>query len=384
MRGAFFAPKQSSFSSVYILDCRGAKNAPRNDGLCLKDGVSNKMTDLNAILSQAEQEISSRTDLKSLDDCRVSWLGKKGKITEILKSLGQLAPAERKEAGQRINQIKERVQALLESRQVTLEDQRVQEQLASEVIDVSLAGRGQNIGTQHPVSWVRQYIGSYFSGLGFGLADGPEIEDDYHNFSALNIPALHPARAMQDTFYFPDNRLLRTHMSPVQVRVMKETPPPLRIIAMGRVYRRDFDLTHTPMFHQVEGLVIDEQLSFAGLKGLLTGFLRAFFSEEVAIRFRGSYFPFTEPSAEVDIGCQSCRGKGCRICSHTGWIEVLGCGLVHPEVFQMANIDSERYSGWAFGAGLDRLAMLKFGISDLRSLFENDLRFLGQFQGVPV
>jgi len=343
-----------------------------------------QMTDLDAILSQAEKEISSRNDLKSLDDCRVSWLGKKGKITEILKQLGQLPASERKQAGAKINQVKERVLALIEGRQSTLEEQAVADQLATEVIDVTLAGRGQSAGTLHPVTWVRHFVESYFSGLGFSMATGPEIEDDYHNFSALNIPSLHPARAMQDTFYFPDNTLLRTHMSPVQIRVMQQTPPPLRIIAMGRVYRRDFDVTHTPMFHQVEGLIIDENLSFAGLKGLLTGFLKSFFDETVGIRFRGSYFPFTEPSAEVDIHCQVCKGAGCRVCGQTGWIEVLGCGMVHPEVFRMAGVDAERYSGWAFGAGLDRLAMLRFGIADLRSLFENDLRFLDQFQGGPI
>ena len=342
------------------------------------------MTDLDAILSEALNEISSRNDLKSLDDCRVAWLGKKGKITAILKQLGELPPEERKVMGQRINLVKERVQTLLEDRQNLLEEQSVNEKLATDVLDVTLPGRGQEAGTLHPVTWVREAIESWFIRLGFTMTTGPEIEDDYHNFAALNIPALHPARAMQDTFYFADHTLLRTHMSPVQIRVMAEMPPPLRIIAIGRVYRRDFDLTHTPMFHQVEGLVIDENLGFSGLKGLLTHFLRGFFSEESRIRFRASYFPFTEPSAEVDISCQVCKGEGCRLCKHTGWIEVLGCGMVHPEVLRMAGIDSERYSGWAFGAGLDRLAMLRYGISDLRSLFENDQRFLGQFKGVPA
>jgi phenylalanyl-tRNA synthetase alpha chain len=215
--------------------------------------------------------------------------------------------------------------------------------------------------------------------MGFNVVDGDEIEDDYHNFAALNIPDLHPARAMQDTFYFGDGKLLRTHMSPVQIHVMNQQEPPLRIIAMGRVYRRDFDITHTPMFHQIEGLMIDEQVSFADLKGILINFLQAFFESPVPIRFRPSYFPFTEPSAEVDIGCLSCSSHGCRICKNTGWLEVLGCGMVHPNVLRMAGIDSERYTGWAFGIGIDRLTMLRYGITDLRSFFENDLRFLKQF-----
>jgi phenylalanyl-tRNA synthetase alpha chain len=337
------------------------------------------MTDLDAILEQATQEIHAADDLKNLDHFRVLYLGKKGRLTEYLKNLGQLPPAERPLAGQRVNAIKEKIQTLIEQRSDLLTEQQIAGQLAKETIDITLPGRRQNLGTIHPVTKTRERIEALFAQMGFMTVDGPEIEDDYHNFEALNIPPMHPARAMQDTFYFPDNTVLRTQTSSVQIRVMENTQPPLRVIAMGRVYRRDFDLTHTPMFHQVEGLMVDENVSFADLKGVLTQFLQAFFEADVPIRFRASYFPFTEPSAEVDIGCQNCHGKGCRICKNTGWLEVLGCGMVHPNVFRFVGIDSERYTGWAFGVGLDRLTMLRYGITDLRSLFENDLRFLKQF-----
>lgn len=337
------------------------------------------MTDLDAILQQATQEIHATDDLKNLDHYRVMYLGKKGRLTEVLKTLGQLPPEERPLAGQRVNAVKEQIQTLIEQRSEVLNHQHIADQLAKDTIDITLPGRRQNPGTIHPVTKTRERIEALFAQMGFMTVDGPEIEDDYHNFEALNIPAMHPARAMQDTFYFPDNTVLRTQTSSVQIRVMENTQPPLRVIAMGRVYRRDFDLTHTPMFHQVEGLMVDENVSFADLKGVLTQFLQAFFETEVPIRFRASYFPFTEPSAEVDIGCQNCHGKGCRICKNTGWLEVLGCGMVHPNVFRFVGIDSERYTGWAFGVGLDRLTMLRYGITDLRSLFENDLRFLKQF-----
>ncbi|MHB1947441.1 MAG: phenylalanine--tRNA ligase subunit alpha [Gammaproteobacteria bacterium] len=337
------------------------------------------MTDLEALLKQASSEIQNADDLKNLDHYRVHYLGKKGKLTEYLKNLGQLPPEERPSAGQKVNVVKQQIQELIEQRTDLLQNNQIAAKLAAESIDVTLPGRGHALGSLHPVTKTRERIEMLFSQMGFSIKDGPEIEDDYHNFQALNIPELHPARAMQDTFYFSDGMLLRAHMSPVQVRTMENTPPPLRIIAMGRVYRRDFDLTHTPMFHQIEGLMIDENVSFADLKGVLTQFLQAFFEAPVPIRFRPSYFPFTEPSAEVDIGCQNCGGKGCRICKNTGWLEVLGCGMVHPNVFRFAGIDSERYTGWAFGAGIDRLTMLRYGITDLRSLFENDLRFLRQF-----
>lgn len=337
------------------------------------------MTDLDAILKQAVQEISTTDDLKHLDHYRVHYLGKKGILTECLKGLGQLPPDERPAAGQKVNSAKQQIQQTIDERLAILKTQEVGKQLSQETIDITLPGRKQPFGGMHPVTKTRERIDALFSQMGFVSVEGPEIEDDYHNFEALNIPALHPARAMQDTFYFPNHLLLRTHMSPVQIRVMKNNAPPLRIIAMGRVYRRDFDLTHTPMFHQIEGMMIDEHINFADLKGILTQFLNGFFESEVPLRFRPSYFPFTEPSAEVDIACQKCKGQGCRICKNTGWLEVLGCGLMHPNVLRYAGIDSERYSGWAFGAGLDRLTMLRYGISDLRSLFENDLRFLKQF-----
>jgi phenylalanyl-tRNA synthetase alpha chain len=337
------------------------------------------MTELNELLEQAQAAIQSAADLKSLDNYRVHYLGKKGQLTEYLKNLGTLPAAERPLVGQKVNAAKQQIQALLEERGATLQAAHISEQLSSEKIDITLPGRRQNFGSIHPVTKTRERLQALFTQMGFSTVDGPEIEDDYHNFAALNIPDLHPARAMQDTFYFADGMLLRTHMSPVQIRVMESTPPPLRIIAMGRVYRRDFDLTHTPMFHQLEGMMIDEKVSFADLKGMLIHFLQKFFEAPVPIRFRASYFPFTEPSAEVDIGCLNCASRGCRICKNTGWLEVLGCGMIHPDVLTMAGIDSERYTGWAFGLGIDRLTMLRYGITDLRSLFENDLRFLKQF-----
>lgn len=337
------------------------------------------MTDLDTLLKQASNEILNAEDLRTLDQYRIHYLGKKGKLTDYLKSLGQLPPEERPIAGQKINLIKQQIQELIEQRNDLLQQNQIAAQLATESIDVTLTGRQQEFGTLHPVTKTRERIAAIFTQIGFRVEEGPEIEDDYHNFEALNIPALHPARAMQDTFYFQDGNVLRTHMSPVQIRTMENSNPPCRIIAMGRVYRRDFDLTHTPMFHQVEGLMVDKNVNFADLKGILSQFLQAFFEAPVPIRFRPSYFPFTEPSAEVDIGCQNCQGKGCRICKQTGWLEVLGCGMVHPNVLGFVNIDSEIYTGWAFGAGIDRLAMLRYGITDLRSLFENDLRFLRQF-----
>jgi len=337
------------------------------------------MQALEDILREAASAIDSAADVKALDACRVQYLGKKGQLTEYLKTLGQLPPDQRPAAGQKINIAKETIQSLINERDTILKSSIVSAQLSSETIDVTLPGRSGEYGSIHPITQTFDALRRIFSGMGFIFMEGPEIEDDYHNFTALNIPPLHPARAMQDTFYFDAGMLLRTHMSPVQIRTMKDIPPPLRMVAMGRVYRRDFDITHTPMFHQMECLMIDENVTFADLKGLLQQFLNAFFEMPIAMRFRPSYFPFTEPSAEVDIGCISCKGKGCRICKHTGWLEVLGCGMVHPNVLNEVGIDSERYCGLAFGVGIDRLTMLKYGISDLRSLFENDLRFLRQF-----
>lgn len=337
------------------------------------------MTDVDSLLQQAETDIPKITDLKTLEDYRVTCLGKKGALTELLKNLGKIAAEERPRVGQQVNAAKEKIQTLLEQQKKMLQEQETHHQLTQEWIDVTLPGRRQEGGTLHPITKTRERIEALFNQMGFIVVDGPEIETDYYNFEALNIPPLHPARAMQDTFYFSDGNLLRTHMSPIQIRTMEKMLPPLRLIAMGRVYRRDFDLTHTPMFHQVEGLMVDEGIHFADLKSILTHFLQAFFEASLPVRFRPSYFPFTEPSAEVDMGCQHCAGKGCRICKNTGWLEVLGCGMVHPKVLQGVGIDSERYTGWAFGAGLDRLTMLRYGITDLRALFENDIRFLRQF-----
>lgn len=336
--------------------------------------------ELNQLVESAEKEIKSVSDLKSLDDIRVKFLGKKGSITERMKSLGKLSAEDRPAAGQKINKAKQAVQDILEARKDKLNNAELEAKLSGETIDVTLPGRGLHAGGLHPVTRTMERIEELFSQMGFEVATGPEIEDDFHNFEALNISETHPARAMHDTFYFPDGHLLRTHTSPVQVRTMKEKQPPLRVIAPGRVYRCDSDLTHTPMFHQVEGLMVDENVSFTDLKAILIDFLQKFFErEDLAVRFRPSYFPFTEPSAEADIECVMCQGKGCRVCSHTGWLEVLGCGMVHPNVFKHVEIDTEKYIGFAFGMGVERLAMLRYGVNDLRLFFENDLRFLKQF-----
>ena len=337
------------------------------------------MTDLNQILIDAKRMISEAHDKPSLEQVKVHFLGKKGVLTELLKQLGGMSDEERREFGQALNVVKQAVQTLLQSQFDAIQTKMLEEKLAQEKIDVTLPGRKQSCGSLHPVTLTKQRIEQIFDSLGFNAKDGLEIEDDYHNFTALNIPEHHPARAMHDTFYFPDNTLLRTHMSPVQIREMEKGELPLRMIAMGRVYRCDFDLTHTPMFHQLEGLVMDESVSFADLKGIITYFLQQFFEEELPVRFRPSYFPFTEPSAEADMQCTHCHGKGCRVCKNTGWLEVLGCGMVHPNVLDYCKIDAKKYSGYAFGMGIDRLAMLKYKIQDLRLLFENDLRFLEQF-----
>ena len=336
--------------------------------------------DLNELLAQAEQAVAAAADLRALDEVRVRHLGKSGAFTERLKQLGKMAPDERKAAGAGINRAKQALQAALEARRQQLESEELARRLASERIDVTLPGRAVADGGLHPVTRTMQRIEAFFASAGFEVAEGPEIEDDFHNFEALNIPSHHPARAMHDTFYFDQRLLLRTHTSPVQIRHMKQAAPPMKVIAPGRVYRCDSDLTHTPMFHQVEGFLVDEQVSFADLKGILDAFLHHFFErDDLAVRFRPSYFPFTEPSAEVDIQCVMCGGDGCRVCSQTGWLEVLGCGMIHPEVFRHVGIDSERYLGYAFGMGVERLTMLRYGVNDLRLFFENDLRFLKQF-----
>lgn len=334
---------------------------------------------LERLLADAEQAVAAAADERALDDVRVRYLGKKGELTALLKSLGQLAPEERPAAGARINQAKERLQDQLGSRRAVLAADQLAEALQAEAVDVTLPGRRQSGGGLHPVTQALLRIEEIFTGAGYAVVAGPEVENDYYNFEALNIPAHHPARAMHDTFYFADGTLLRTHTSPSQVHVMERQAPPIRVICPGRVYRRDSDLTHSPMFQQVEGLVIDHGISFADLKGTVTEFLQRFFEKELDVRFRPSYFPFTEPSAEVDVQCVHCLGKGCRVCSHTGWLEVMGCGLVHPNVLEMSGIDSERYSGFAFGMGADRLAMLLYQVDDLRLFYENDLRFLRQF-----
>jgi len=336
--------------------------------------------ELNQLVTEAEQAIATAADLQALDQVRVDFLGKKGRITERMKTLGQLSAEERPKAGQAINQAKQVVQQAIEIRREALKNVVLEAKLAGEKVDVTLPGRQSPAGSLHPVTRTLQRIEDLFAQMGFSVAEGPEIEDDFHNFEALNIPESHPARAMHDTFYFPDGTLLRTHTSPVQVRVMQAHKPPLRVIAPGRVYRCDSDLTHTPMFHQIEGLMVDEQVTFTDLKAILIDFLQSFFeSNALQVRFRPSYFPFTEPSAEADIQCVMCGGEGCRVCSQTGWLEVLGCGMVHPNVFKHVDIDPETYTGFAFGMGIERLAMLRYGVNDLRLFFENDLRFLKQF-----
>jgi phenylalanyl-tRNA synthetase alpha chain len=341
---------------------------------------------LSELTDRALAEIAASADLTRLDEVRVQWLGKKGLLTEQLKSLGGLSAAERPAAGARINEAKVRIQQLLDERRVHLEQGQVERELAAGRIDITLSGRGEQSGGLHPVTRARLRIEQLFSDVGFTVAQGPEIEDDFHNFTALNVPENHPARAMHDTFYLApgeagEGTLLRTHTSPVQIRALRAGTPPLAVIAPGRVYRIDSDATHTPMFHQVEGLLVDTDVSFAQLKSILHGFMEAFFERDLAMRLRPSYFPFTEPSAEVDISCVECGGKGCRLCKHTGWIEVLGCGMVHPNVLASCDVDPDKYTGYAFGMGIDRLAMLRYGVNDLRLFFENDLRFLRQFRG---
>ncbi|MEH6576577.1 MAG: phenylalanine--tRNA ligase subunit alpha [Amphritea sp.] len=326
------------------------------------------MENIEILLAEGKQAAEQATSTQDLDQVRVQYLGKKGHLTQLLKGLGALSAEERPQAGAKINEAKQALQGVLNARKQSLESAALEAKLAEETIDVTLPGRGQSLGGLHPVTKTLERIEEFFARIGYSVAEGPEIEDDYHNFEALNIPSHHPARAMHDTFYFNANTLLRTHTSGVQVRTMETEKPPIRIICPGRVYRCDYDQTHSPMFHQVEGLIVDKNISFADLKGTLEQFLREFFEDDVNVRFRPSYFPFTEPSIEVDID----RGDG-------KWMEVLGCGIVHPKVFEYAGIDPEEYTGFAFGMGVERLAMLRYGVNDLRLFFENDLRFLGQF-----
>jgi len=323
---------------------------------------------------RALAEVAGASDLRALDEVRVAWLGKKGRLTAELKSLGGLAPEVRRETGQAVNELKRELASALEAQRSELERARLDERLATETLDVTLPGRTVDPGGPHPVTRAMRRILDIFHGLGFAVADGPEVEDDYHNFEALNFPPHHPARAMHDTFYLPDGRLLRTHTSPVQIRVMKNQRPPVRIVAPGRVFRSDSDQTHTPQFHQVEGLLVDDGVTFADLKGLLSTFVNAYFEDELEMRLRPSYFPFTEPSAEVDIRWRNDDGSPGR------WLEVLGCGMVHPNVLDNCGVDSERYTGYAFGLGVERFAMLRYRVDDLRLFFDNDLRFLAQFR----
>jgi phenylalanyl-tRNA synthetase alpha chain len=337
------------------------------------------MHDLTTLQAEATVAIKSAVDIASLETIRVDYLGKKGKLTDILKGLAHLSAEDKPKVGLLVNQVKRELSLLIDDTLLRLKDEEITKKLIAEKKDVTLPGRNRQQGTLHPVTQVKQRINNYFSGLGFDIVDGPEIETEFYNFEALNIPDHHPARAMHDTFYFGDGRLLRTHTSPVQIRTMEQRNPPFRLISPGRVYRCDSDLTHTPMFHQVEGLLINKEATLAQLKGLLHDFFAFFFGRELEVRFRPSYFPFTEPSAEVDIVCAQCNGKSCRSCKFTGWLEVGGCGMVHPNVLKAVNICPDEYQGWAFGMGIDRLAMLYYGIDDLRMLFENDMAFLNQF-----
>ncbi|MDY3197961.1 MAG: phenylalanine--tRNA ligase subunit alpha [Pseudomonadaceae bacterium] len=338
------------------------------------------MENLDALVSQALEAVKQAADVNALEQLRVQYLGKKGELTQVMKTLGNIPAEERPRVGAMVNEAKERVQGELNARKSDMEAAALNARLAAERVDVTLPGRGQTSGGLHPVTRTMERIEEFFSRVGYAVAEGPEVEDDYHNFEALNIPGHHPARAMHDTFYFNANTLLRTHTSPVQVRTMESQKPPIRIVCPGRVYRCDSDLTHSPMFHQVEGLLVDREVSFADLKGTIAEFLQVFFEKDLQVRFRPSFFPFTEPSAEVDIQCVMCNGCGCRVCKQTGWLEVMGCGMVHPNVFRSSGIDPEHYQGFAFGMGVERLAMLRYGVNDLRLFFDNDLRFLAQFR----
>ena len=335
--------------------------------------------EIEQLQTSAEAAIEAVNDLTALQAIRVDFLGKKGRLTELLKQVVHLSAAEKPLIGQVVNQVKRDINDRIEAKLIILKDQALQAKLQAEKIDVTLNGRSNEFGSRHPVAQIKQRINEYFSRLGFDIVDGPEIETEFYNFTALNIPDHHPARAMHDTFYFGDGTLLRTHTSSVQIRTMEHRKPPLRLIAPGRVYRYESDLTHTPMFHQVEGLLIDTHATLADLKGVLHQFFSELFGRELRVRFRPSYFPFTEPSAEMDIECTQCSGSGCRTCKFSGWIEVGGCGMVHPNVLKAVNICPETYQGWAFGMGIDRITMLYYTIDDLRLMFENDVTFLNQF-----
>lgn len=338
------------------------------------------MENLETIVSEATQLLDSTEDSIELENIKVHYLGKNGVLTGLLKQLGKIPVEQRPLVGSKINQAKNQLEEALRCRREVIHAKQLVTKLNEEALDVTLPGRGMRNGGLHPVTQTLQRIEKLFHSIGFDVASGPEIETDFYNFTALNIPENHPARAMHDTFYIDNGSLLRTHTSPVQIHYMQNHQPPMKVIAPGRVYRCDSDVTHTPMFHQVEGLWVDEDVNFAALKSVLADFMVHFFEHDnLSVRFRPSFFPFTEPSAEMDIACVMCNGKGCRVCSYTGWLEVLGCGMVHPNVLKHVSIDSERYVGFAFGMGVERLTMLRYGVNDLRLFFENDLRFLKQF-----
>lgn len=336
---------------------------------------------LEALQAAALAKIHAATTLQGLQDIRVTYLGKKGEVTALLKGLGKLSPEERPVMGAMVNTVRVALEEALETVQTRLEQAVLAAKLAGETIDITLPGRPVRAGHLHPLTQINEAIESFFVSMGYAVEEGPEIESDYYNFECLNLAADHPARDMQDSFYITDSILLRTHTSPVQARTLQKAEPnaPIRMIAPGKVYRWDYDATHSPMFHQVEGLVIDKDITFSDLKGTLELFLKHMFGEETAVRFRTSFFPFTEPSAEVDISCCMCHGEGCRVCSHTGWLEILGCGMVHPNVLRLNGYNPDEVQGFAFGMGVERIAMLRYGINDLRLFYENDVRFLKQF-----
>ncbi|GBE00376.1 phenylalanine--tRNA ligase alpha subunit [bacterium BMS3Abin07] len=337
------------------------------------------MDDLKELRKQFLLHLGRAEDSSQLQNLRSRYLGKKGEITGLLKSLTSMPPADRPAAGKEINELKDFIENQLNRHLQKIHSREIEGRIQKESIDVTLPGPGSEIGGRHPISLVLDEVIDIFISMGFGVEEGPEIELDFYNFEALNIPRDHPARDMQDTFYINDEVVMRTHTSPVQVRVMQQRKPPLRFIAPGKVYRCDADISHTPMFHQVEGLMVDTNITFANLKSVLESFLHSVFTPDTPVRFRPSYFPFTEPSAEVDIGCIFCKGSGCRICKTTGWIEILGSGMVNPKVFKMVGYNPRKYTGFAFGMGIERITMLKYGIDDIRLFYENDLRFLGQF-----
>ena len=334
---------------------------------------------LEGIKTEAENELNSASDEPALQNVKAKYLGRKGIITEMLKGMRDVPASERQQMGQFINEVKNFIENLFENRLEEIKEDKKKHMLLTERVDVTLPGRGFPLGAKHPITQVMEEIITIFERMGFEVAEGPEVELDYYNFEALNIPKDHPARDMQDTFYISDEIVLRTHTSPVQIRVMEKQKPPVKIIAPGKVYRCDSDVSHSPMFHQIEGLLVDEGVNFGHLKGVLNEFVRHMFGSNIGVRLRPSFFPFTEPSAEVDIQCVFCQGKGCRVCKNSGWLEIGGCGMVDPEVFKSVNYDPERYTGFAFGMGIERVTMLKFGINDIRLFFENSVRFLKQF-----